>query len=92
MDENDDCNVFIDINNNQCKELSSEDEKEEDKECHAMVHEESSSCHTSNDLKSKRVEMKSNVDEIKVNISNDKNQEIKVNISNVDENENEEDV
>ena len=61
--ENDDCNVFIDMNNNQHKELWSEDEKEEDKEHHTMAHEDASSVVTSNDEKCERVVMKSDVDE-----------------------------
>ena len=43
--------------------MLSEDEKEEDKEHHAMAHEDASSVDASNDEKCKRVVMKSNVDE-----------------------------
>ena len=63
VDENDDCNVFVDINNNQHKELLSEDEKEEDKEHRTMAHEDESSVVTSNNEKYKRVVMKRNIDE-----------------------------
>ena len=52
---------------------------------------ETSSSVASNDVKSKRVDVKSNVDDMKVNKSNDEHQEIKVNKSNVYENEHEED-
>ena len=77
VDENDGCNVFVDVNDNQHKELLKEDEKEENKEFHTMVHEEVTSGITSKCVKCKRVEMKSNVDTIKVNKSNDNNQEKK---------------
>ena len=94
MDEKEDCNVFIDINNNQHKELLSEDEKEEDKECHTMANEDESSDGVSNIEKCKRVVMKSKVDESEYEefkTESKVNQEIKVNKINVDENEHNED-
>ena len=55
--------MLIDIKNNQCEELLSEDEKEEDKEHHTIAHEDAGSVVASNDEMHERKIIKSNLDE-----------------------------
>ena len=62
-DGNNKHNALIDVNDNKHKELSSDEEKDKDEECHAMANDIVNSNLTSNDEKYKRQVTHSKVDE-----------------------------